>query len=139
LRSYRLSIEASLKKEGYDFARVVSSAKETAEREFKEESEKVELEESGWDRSEQEGLFKEDLESVAELLRKEETRKMIAIIERNIKKQVSDVVEISLNDPKPEMWDKVLSNFKVSLEKAEEAYLKKATSEFPSLGSSLRD
>jgi hypothetical protein len=91
------------------------------------------LEESGWDRSEQEGLFKEDLESVAELLRKEETRKMIAIIERNIKKQVSDVVEISLNDPKPEMWDKVLSNFKVSLEKAEEAYLKKATSEFPSL------
>ena len=46
-----------------------------------EESKKVELEESGWSREEQEALFKEDLESVAELLRKEETRKMVAIIE----------------------------------------------------------
>ena len=39
------------------------------------------MQESGWSREEQEALFKEDLESVAELLRKEETRKMIAIIE----------------------------------------------------------
>ncbi|GAA6012285.1 hypothetical protein JCM11491_007082 [Sporobolomyces phaffii] len=128
LRSYRVSIEQALKQEGYDFARVVKQARDDAEAEFKRESDQVELAESGWSRQEQEGLFREDLESVAELLRKEETRKMIAIIERNIKKQVSDVVEVSLNDPKPDMWDKVLGEFKASLDKAEQAYLRKATS-----------
>ena len=53
--------------------------------------------------------------------------------QRNIKKQVSDVVEVSLNEPKADMWDKVLSSFKLALDKAEEAYLKKATSklDFP--------
>jgi len=81
LRSYRLSIEASLKKDGYDFAKVVKEAKEDAESRFVEESRKVELDESGWSRDEQEALLREDLESVAELLRKEETRKMVAIIE----------------------------------------------------------
>ncbi|GAA5838782.1 hypothetical protein JCM5353_000189 [Sporobolomyces roseus] len=128
LRSYRLSIEASLKKDGYDFAKVVKEAKEDAESRFVEESRKVELDESGWSRDEQEALLREDLESVAELLRKEETRKMVAIIERNIKKQVSDVVEVSLNEPKADMWDKVLSSFKLALDKAEAAYIKKATS-----------
>ncbi|GAA5963085.1 hypothetical protein JCM3765_001764 [Sporobolomyces pararoseus] len=128
LRNFRISIETSLKRPGYDFAKVVSKAKRDAEEQFKEQSKEVELEQSGWSVEEQENLFKEDLESVAELLRKEETRKMIAIIERNIKKQVSDVVEINLNDPKLDMWDKVLSSFKSSLQKAEEAYLEKATS-----------
>ncbi|GAA5836132.1 hypothetical protein JCM3766R1_001973 [Sporobolomyces carnicolor] len=128
LRQYRVSIENAIKQEGYDFAQVVRQAKDDAEKEFKLESDKIELEESGWSREEQETLFKEDLESVAELLRKEETRKMIAIIERNIKKQVSDVVQVSLNEPKADMWDKVLSSFKASLEKAEAAYLRKATS-----------
>ncbi|GAA5980721.1 hypothetical protein JCM5350_006364 [Sporobolomyces pararoseus] len=128
LRTFRISIETSLKREGYDFAKVVSQSRESVEKEFRRLGKEVELENSGWNIEEQESLFKEDLESVAELLRKEETRKMIAIIERNIKKQVSDVVEISLNDPKLDMWDKVLTSFKSSLEKAEEAYLKKATS-----------
>ena len=84
LRQYRVSIENAIKQEGYDFAQVVRQAKDDAEKEFKLESDKIELEESGWSREEQETLFKEDLESVAELLRKEETRKMIAIIEASL-------------------------------------------------------
>ncbi|GAA6060069.1 hypothetical protein JCM10212_003030 [Sporobolomyces blumeae] len=130
LRQYRVSIEHSLKQDGYDFAQVVQKARAKAEAEFDDEARKVELREteSGWSSTEQRALLEEDLESVAELLRKEETRKMVAIIERNIKKQVADVVEVSLTAPTPDMWDKVLSNFKTSLDKAEQAYLKKATS-----------
>ncbi|GAA5928590.1 dynamin-like GTPase SEY1 [Sporobolomyces koalae] len=128
LRTYRVSIETALKQEGYDFARVVDEAKRVALEQFDSEAQELELEESGWKRDEQGTLLREDLESVAELLRKEETRKMIAIIERNIKKQIADVVEISLNAPKPDMWDRVLSEFKACLDKAEQAYLSKATS-----------
>ncbi|GAA5886919.1 hypothetical protein JCM5296_005191 [Sporobolomyces johnsonii] len=128
LRTFRQSIEQALRTEGYDFARVVQGAREEAERTFDKEARQVELEESGWSASEQRGLLEEDMDSVAELLRKEETRKMVAVIERNIKRQVTDVVELSLTKPSPDMWDKVLSAFKATLAKSEEAYLQKATS-----------
>jgi HKD family nuclease len=52
-------------------------------------------------------------------------------MQRNIKKQVSETVELSLNKPSKEMWDKILSTFKEALAKAEEAYIRKATSSFP--------
>ncbi|CEQ40273.1 SPOSA6832_01887 [Sporobolomyces salmonicolor] len=126
LRTFRQSIEHALRTEGYDFARVVQGAREKAEGTFEKEAREVELKESGWSASEQRGLLEEDMDSVAELLRKEETRKMVAVIERNIKRQVTDVVELSLTEPSPDMWDKVLSAFKTTLGKSEEAYLQKA-------------
>ena len=49
--------------------------------------------------------------------------------QRNIKRQMSDVVELALNTPTADMWDKVLVAFKAALAKAEEAYLQKATSQ----------
>ncbi|GAA5869671.1 hypothetical protein JCM8547_005102 [Rhodosporidiobolus lusitaniae] len=128
LRQFRQSVETALQTDGYDFARVVGEAREEAEGRFREESGKVVLSESGWSTEEQEGMLREDIESVAELLRKEETRKMVAVIERNIKKQMTDTVELALNKPSDDMWDKVLKTFKEALDKAEQAYVKKATS-----------
>lgn len=49
--------------------------------------------------------------------------------QRNFKKQISEPVDISLNKATPDMWDKVLSTFKNTLEKAESTYLAKAKSE----------
>ncbi|GAA5887046.1 hypothetical protein JCM3774_006356, partial [Rhodotorula dairenensis] len=81
LRQFRLEIELALKSEGYDFARVVREAKRTAEQTFKEEADKVVLDQSGWNVDEARATLEEDMEHVAELLRKEETRKMVAVIE----------------------------------------------------------
>jgi len=53
---------------------------------------------------------------------------MVNLIERNFKKQISEPVEINLNQATPDMWDKVLSAFKQTLEKAESIYLAKAKS-----------
>ncbi|GAA5899382.1 hypothetical protein JCM6882_009104 [Rhodosporidiobolus microsporus] len=128
LRQFRLEVESALQSEGYDFAVVVKTARDKAEKVFEEGAKGVLLEESGWSKEEQEGALKEDIEAVAELLRKEETRKMVAVIERNIKRQMADTVELALNKPSDDMWDKVLSAFKAALAKAEEAYVKKATS-----------
>jgi hypothetical protein len=43
---------------------------------------------------------------------------------------MTETVELALNNPSDDMWDKVLSTFKAALAKAEEAYVKKATSAF---------
>ncbi|GAA5838933.1 hypothetical protein JCM11251_003740 [Rhodosporidiobolus azoricus] len=128
LRQFRLEVESALQTEGYDFAKVVSEARSKAETDFEKGSKGVTLEESGWSSEEQEAMLREDIEAVAELLRKEETRKMVAVIERNIKRQMADTVELALNKPSDDMWDKVLTAFKAALAKAEEAYVKKATS-----------
>lgn len=81
LRAYRVEIEEALKGDGYDFARVVTEARARAERSFEEEAKRVTLEESGWSAEEERIALGEDMDSVAELLRKEETRKMVAVIE----------------------------------------------------------
>ncbi|GAA6050175.1 hypothetical protein JCM3770_000438 [Rhodotorula araucariae] len=129
LRAYRVEIEAALRNEaGYDFARVVGAARQAAERAFDDEVARVLLEESGWSADEERAALGEDLDAVAELLRKEETRKMVAVIERNIKRQMAETVEVALNHPSEDMWDKVLGAFKAALAKAEEAYIRKATS-----------
>lgn len=41
---------------------------------------------------------------------------------------MAETVEYSLNQPSEDMWDKVLTAFKAALQKAEDAYLKKAKS-----------
>lgn len=81
LRQFRLEVEAALKNDGYDFAKVVREAKSKAETTFDDEARKVVLEESGWKVDEARATLDEDMEHVAELLRKEETRKMVAVIE----------------------------------------------------------
>lgn len=81
LRQFRVEVETALKGEGYDFARVVGDAKRKAEKAFEEEAKRVVLNESGWNVDEARTTLEEDMEHVAELLRKEETRKMVAVIE----------------------------------------------------------
>jgi hypothetical protein len=43
-----------------------------------------------------------------------------------MKKQFAETVELALNKPAPDLWDKVLSAFKEALNKAEANYLRKA-------------
>ena len=48
--------------------------------------------------------------------------------QRNFKKQIAEPVELALNKPEHDMWDKVLEVFRGNLAKAEASYLKKAKS-----------
>ncbi|KAK4697654.1 protein SEY1, partial [Phenoliferia sp. Uapishka_3] len=128
LKEFRKSIQDGLKVDGYDFAKVVSETKKKAEEDFVRGAKEVLLKETNWSDEEVLAQLKEDVVAIADLLRGEETKKMVLIIERNIKKHVSETVELSLNKPSSDMWDKILSTFKDALAKAEAAYTRKATS-----------
>lgn len=73
-------------------------------------------------------LLKEEIGVVADQCRKDETKKMLNQIERNIKKNLSEPVEIQLSKPSKTMWDEVLKVFQDVLAKAETLYLAKAKS-----------
>lgn len=52
----------------------------------------------------------------------------LCVVQRNFKRDISEPVELCLSKPTPEMWDKVLTAFRNTLDKAENAYLTKAKS-----------
>ena len=52
----------------------------------------------------------------------------LVLFQRNIKKQISEPVELQLSRPTKGMWDEILQTFREVLAKAESAYLSKAKS-----------
>ncbi|KAF9024586.1 root hair defective 3 GTP-binding protein [Hymenopellis radicata] len=129
LSSFKKELLDSLKGEEYNFAEVVKSARETWETKFKSAAVEAVVEESPeWNWEEESFLLKDEMSTVADQCRKDETKKMVNVIERNFKKQISEPVELALGAPAPDMWDRVLKNFKQTLEKAEATYLAKAKS-----------
>lgn len=81
LKDFRKAIQDGLKVDGYDFAKVVQETRERAEKEFVEGAKSCQLEDTDWSWEEALGMLKEDIVAIADLLRVEETKKMVVIIE----------------------------------------------------------
>ncbi|KAH9485548.1 Dynamin-like GTPase that mediates homotypic ER fusion [Psilocybe cubensis] len=128
LAAFKKEMLDGLKGEGYSFADVVAKARRTCEGTFTSAAKEATIEETEWSWEEELQLLKEEIGVVADQCRKDETKKMINQIERNVKKQLSEPVELHLNRPSKGMWDSVLMTFRDVLGKAESAYLIKATS-----------
>ncbi|KAJ3744238.1 RHD3/Sey1 [Lentinula detonsa] len=133
LGAFKKDILDGLKGEEYNFADVVSAAKAKCENKFTEGAKESVVDDSDdgkteWNWEEELELLKEEVKSVADQCRKDETKKMVNAIERNFRKQISEPVELALNKGSPNMWDQVLKAFRDTLDKAETIYLTKATS-----------
>ncbi|KAL0575676.1 Dynamin-like GTPase that mediates homotypic ER fusion [Marasmius crinis-equi] len=130
LSTFKQDILGGLKGEDYDFAVVVSKAKTKSEHRFTEGAKEavVDPESIHWSWEEELELLKEEVKSVADQCRKDETKKMINAIERNFKKQTSESVEVALHKAAPNMWDSILTIFTETLQRTEAAYLTKARS-----------
>ncbi|KAJ3788088.1 RHD3/Sey1 [Lentinula aff. detonsa] len=133
LGAFKKDILDGLKGEEYNFADVVSKAKAKCENKFTEGAKESVVDDSDdgkteWNWEEELELLKEEVKSVADQCRKDETKKMVNAIERNFRKQISEPVELALNKGSPNMWDQVLKAFRDTLDKAETIYLTKATS-----------
>lgn len=81
LKDFRKAIQDGLKVDGYDFAKVVSETMSKAERDFQTQAREVKLDDTEWSTEETEQQLREDMHAVADLLRVEETKKMVAVIE----------------------------------------------------------
>ncbi|KAH7927542.1 root hair defective 3 GTP-binding protein [Leucogyrophana mollusca] len=112
----------------YNFADVVGKARDKCETRFTEGAKEALLEDTDWTWEDELELLREEVNNVADQCRKDETKKMVNLIERNFKRQISEPVDLSLNKASPDMWDKVLSTFRSTLDKAESTYLVKAKS-----------
>ncbi|ETW80976.1 hypothetical protein HETIRDRAFT_410153 [Heterobasidion irregulare TC 32-1] len=130
LVAFKKEILDGMRVEGYSFADVVGKARGRCEARFVEGAKEavVSEEDAAWNWEEELGLLREEVRSVADQLRKDETKKMVNTIERSFKKQISEPVDLILNKAAPDMWDSVLRTFRDTLDKAEASYLAKAKS-----------
>ncbi|KAG8871574.1 Dynamin-like GTPase that mediates homotypic ER fusion [Serendipita sp. 405] len=118
---------------GYDFAEVVDAAKKDGTGSW----DKTTLEmltvvdenggewRGGWE--EERALLITEMGHVADVFRKDETTKMVNQLERSLRTQLADPVDIALSKPSSDMWNRVLSAFGDLLGKAEKSYFTKAT------------
>ncbi|EPQ28364.1 uncharacterized protein PFL1_04191 [Pseudozyma flocculosa PF-1] len=121
-------LERMRNESNYDFGEVVGSEKERAQAKFSAAAKLVLLADTDWTVSEEEAQLEEEIQSIADTMRVEETKKMVAQIERNVKKGLAEPVELALNKPSETMWDAVLETFRAVLQQAESTYLRKAKS-----------
>ncbi|KAJ3860174.1 RHD3/Sey1 [Lentinula novae-zelandiae] len=133
LGAFKKDILEGMKGEEYNFADVVSKAKAKCDNRFTTGAKESVVDDSEegkteWNWEEELELLREEVQSVADQCRKDETKKMVNTIERNFKKQISEPIELALNKGSPNMWDEVLQAFRQTLDKAESTYLIKATS-----------
>ena len=128
LKQYRADISTGLKADGYDFASVIETARTDAESTFRSSADAMILSDTPWAYTDAFAQLQEELAAIADTSRQEETRKMVLLIERNLRRQLAEPLEIALAKPRPTMWDAVLIAFRDALAKAEAQYLKRAKS-----------
>ncbi|KAH9957358.1 RHD3/Sey1 [Russula dissimulans] len=130
LVSFKADTVASLKVEGYNFADVVTKARAGAERPFSDGAREAVVVEgdSTWQWEEEFRMLQDEIQSVADQLRKDETKKMVNTIERNFKRLLAEPVDLQLNKPMPLLWDNVLRTYTQTLAHSEDSYLRKARS-----------
>ncbi|EMD37674.1 hypothetical protein CERSUDRAFT_114317 [Gelatoporia subvermispora B] len=128
LSGFKSEMLEGMRGEGYNFADVVIAARERCEKRFVAGAKEALVEGTDWSYEEELSLLRGEVQSVADQCRKDETKKMINVIERNFKRQISEPVELYLSKPTTDMWDKILSVFRETLDKMESSYLAKAKS-----------
>ncbi|KAJ3509789.1 hypothetical protein NLJ89_g5032 [Agrocybe chaxingu] len=130
LVTFKKEMLDGLRGEEYSFADVVGKARRKCEGTFADGAKEAMVEEdtAEWGWEEELALLKEEIGVVADQCRKDETKKMLNQIERNIKKHLSEPVELHLNKASKDMWDEILRSFREVLGKAESAYSTKAKS-----------
>ena len=82
--------------EGYNFAEVVSAARSRLEKRFLEGAQEALVEGTDWSYEEELGLLREEARVVADQCRKDETKKMVNVIEVGLPPPCSDLAVLTL-------------------------------------------
>ena len=81
LGNYKKEMLEGMRGEGYNFAEVVSAARSRLEKRFLEGAQEALVEGTDWSYEEELGLLREEARVVADQCRKDETKKMVNVIE----------------------------------------------------------
>ncbi|KAF9428533.1 Dynamin-like GTPase that mediates homotypic ER fusion [Podila epigama] len=123
---FSTNLQKALKVEGSDFATVVSVCKTEALDYFLKGAKAIQLEETEWSFEEEQSQLESGLKEFAIAQREKELNKMLANLEKHLRKELDEPVGLALNNPSPGMWARVIGIYQRTVEDAEILLHKKA-------------
>lgn len=121
-------LDATRSQADYDFGTLVQEQHQAAMNEFDRASQEALLPDTDWAVTEAREQLDEEIQQAAVTMRAEESRKMLVQIERTIRKQLAEPVELALSKSDELMWDKVLRTFESGVRDGKAAYLQRSKS-----------
>ncbi|KAF9291269.1 Dynamin-like GTPase that mediates homotypic ER fusion [Mortierella alpina] len=126
LSLFSSNLQHSLKSEGAEFANVVSATKGKAIDFFLQGARAIKLDDTDWEYEEELYQLERDIQECAVEQRQKELSKMLAGLEKQMKKELEEPVKLALDCPGPGMWGRVITAYKRATQEAEEALQRKA-------------
>lgn len=123
VREFRARVQESVREPGYDFGALVAHAHTDTLAKYEAAAAAVLLADTDWSTDDERSQFVAEIEAAAHALRAEESAKMIAQIEKELKKTIAEPVALALARPVPAMWDNVLEARSEAVHAARSAYV----------------
>lgn len=121
-------IQEGTKQPAYNFGLLVEEGITKAMRAFDDETARLVLPETDWKVDDERAQLLDELHALARTLRANETRKLSIQLEKDMRRQLADPVELALSQPDVSMWNNVLSAFHRVNEQVANMYRTRAAS-----------
>ena len=125
-KRFQNEVETALKREGYNFAKVVLNAKEKVMEIFDKEAQAVMVEGTDWSYDHDRELLLNDIEEQASRLRKDEISRVLDRLEKQVKTELEEPVALVFAKPSETIWDTLIAEFEKVKEAKVEAFKEKA-------------
>ncbi|KAG0055466.1 Dynamin-like GTPase that mediates homotypic ER fusion [Gryganskiella cystojenkinii] len=123
---FSTNLQNALRIEGSEFAAVVASSKKEVLDYFLQGAKAIKLEETEWTYDEEQYQLEQGLHEFAIAQREKELNKMLATLEKHLRKELDEPVGLALNNPGPGMWGRVITIYQRTVEDGEVLLQKKA-------------
>ncbi|WFD19925.1 Dynamin-like GTPase that mediates homotypic ER fusion [Malassezia caprae] len=105
---FQQAVRDGMSRSSYDFGALVQDEHAAALRQFDAETQTLVLPETDWKVDDERAQLSEELNAMARTMRAEESRKLAASLEKEMRRQLAEPVELALAHPAPDMWDAVM-------------------------------
>ncbi|KAF8886909.1 RHD3/Sey1 [Infundibulicybe gibba] len=126
LLTFKQMIFDGLRGQDFNFSKVVTSAMKECDGKFTIGAREALVEGILWGWGEEELLLREGMKNAVDQCRRDETEKIVNLIERDLKQNISDLVESHMDKASPDMWDSILKVFEKIPSDVERSYLSMA-------------
>ncbi|KAG0309687.1 Dynamin-like GTPase that mediates homotypic ER fusion [Dissophora globulifera] len=123
---FSTNLQQALRADNAEFSSAVTSAKTEALDYFLLGAKAITLDETEWSYEEEQYQLEQDLKDFATTQREKELNKMLANLEKHLRKELDEPVGLALNNPGPGMWARVITIYQRTVEEAEHLLQKKA-------------
>ncbi|KAF9909033.1 Dynamin-like GTPase that mediates homotypic ER fusion [Lobosporangium transversale] len=123
---FSTKLQNTLRGDGVEFSVAVADSKKEALDYFLQGAKAIKLDETEWSFDEELYQLEQGLKELAAVQREKELNKMLAALEKHLRKELDEPIGLALNNPGPGMWGRVITIYQRTVEDGEQLLQKRA-------------